>query len=243
MSSFSLPSLTSHISTTTSRYTSALRQRITTSTSESDDLYIDTPDASHVSRVLRAYYKEKGKPIPDWLGVDPRDKTNNTQQESKGSSYLGSLRRSAASAGGGDTSSSASATMGRGGGGGGLGDIWGDSGGAQQRQDEGSLRRGVGVGAGRVMARKPLLGRPDSAEGGSGGGAGLGARPLPSQRAGSYQNVTAGGSGSSGGGATGGGGTAQDRLRARMAARMGSPSGGSGSGSWGSGEEGSGRRY
>ncbi|KAL8708716.1 MAG: hypothetical protein Q9220_006441 [cf. Caloplaca sp. 1 TL-2023] len=247
----SLPSLTTQITLAKSRYTSALRQRITTSTSESDDLYIDTPAASHVSRVLRAYYKEKGKQMPEWLGVDPRDKDKGNssggnvggnvggqgqQQEGKGG-YLGSLRRSAASGGGGETS--AAATTGRGG----LGDIWGDSSGGGGRQDqEGSLRRGVGGGAARVMGRKPLLGgRPDSAEGRSGGGP-EGARPLPSQRAGSYQNVTAGS-----GGAQGGGGSAQDRLRARMAARMGSPSGGSGSGSgsgsWGSGDEGGGRRY
>ncbi|KAL9023737.1 MAG: hypothetical protein Q9196_007008, partial [Gyalolechia fulgens] len=80
MSSY-IPSLSHLVTTTTSRYTSALRQRITTSTAESDDQYIDNPDASHVSRVLRAYYREKGRPLPEWLGVDPRDKASSQQQQ------------------------------------------------------------------------------------------------------------------------------------------------------------------
>lgn len=84
------------------------------------------------------------------------------------------------------------------------------------------------------MARKAVAGSGGAGEGGPIGGA----RPLPSQRAGSYQNVGAGG----GGGGVGGGGSAQDRLRARLAGRVGS-SGSGGSGSYGSGDEGSGRRY
>ncbi|KAL8710101.1 MAG: hypothetical protein Q9225_007341, partial [Loekoesia sp. 1 TL-2023] len=83
MSSY-IPSLSHLVTTTTSRYTSALRQRITTSTSESDDQYIDNPDASHVSRVLRAYYKEKGQPLPAWLGVDPRDRDKGQQGQDGG---------------------------------------------------------------------------------------------------------------------------------------------------------------
>ncbi|KAI4171337.1 MAG: hypothetical protein LQ348_006939, partial [Seirophora lacunosa] len=88
MSSY-IPSLTTLVTTTTSRYTSALRQRIAagaSSTSESDDLYADSPDASHVSRVLRAYYREKtppGQPLPEWLGVDPRDKDKDSSGREK----------------------------------------------------------------------------------------------------------------------------------------------------------------
>ena len=189
-----------------------------------------------MSRVLRAYYKEQGKPLPPWLGVDPRDREK-VQDKGGAGGYLGSLRRSA----GGSTSPAAStANVGRGGG---LGDIWGD-GGTSSPAPEGSLRKtgaGAALGPGRAPARRPLggAGNMDSSGGGLGGDRIGGARPLPSQRAGSYQNVgTAGGAPASGGG----GGTAQDRLRARLAGRMGS-SGSSGSGGFGSGDEGGGRRY
>ncbi|KAI4125222.1 MAG: hypothetical protein LQ338_004384 [Usnochroma carphineum] len=156
MSSYSLSSLSSLITTTTSRYTSALRQRITTSTSESDDAYIDTPDASHVSRVLRAYYRETrpNQPLPEWLGVDPRDRDRSKTEDGGGGArggggYLGSLRRSAASAGGSSGAGQGRASGG-GGGGGGLGEIWGDSGGGaqggQQQQGGGnSMRMAVQV--------------------------------------------------------------------------------------------------
>ncbi|KAL8919676.1 MAG: hypothetical protein Q9172_004865 [Xanthocarpia lactea] len=227
-----IPSLTSLVSTTTSRYTSALRQRLTTTSSENDDLYIDDPDSSHVSRVLRAYYKEKQKPLPAWLGVDPRDREKAQEAGSGGGGYLGSLRqRAAAAASGGPSQGSSQPSRGSGGG---LGEIWGDAGGQQQQQPEGSLRRtpgaGAGIGAGRIAARR-AVGSSGSLEAGTGGGVIGGARPLPSQRAGSYQNV----GGASGGPA--GGGSAQDRLRARLASRMGSGSSG------GSGDEGGGRRF
>ncbi|KAL8662149.1 MAG: hypothetical protein Q9202_004972 [Teloschistes flavicans] len=229
MSSY-IPSLTNLVSNTTSRYTSALRQRITTTSTESDDLYIDDPDASHVSRVLRAYHKEQGKPLPAWLGVDPRDREKAQSQEKGGAGgYLGSLRRSAAGSG---STTPTGTGVGKGGG---LGEIWGDGG---ATTGEGSLRRtgagaATGLGAGRAPVRRPVAGGVES--GGVADRLG-GARPLPSQRAGSYQNV-----GAVSGGA-GGGGSAQDRLRARLAGRMGS-SGSTGSGSYGSGDEGGGRKY
>ncbi|KAL8992971.1 MAG: hypothetical protein Q9169_006693 [Polycauliona sp. 2 TL-2023] len=226
-----IPSLTSLVSTTTSRYTSALRQRITTTSSENDDLYIDDPDSSHVSRVLRAYYKEQQKPLPAWLGVDPRDREKAQEAGGGAGGYLGSLRQRAAAASGGSNQGSSQPSRGSGGG---LGEIWGDAGPQQQQQPEGSLRRAPGAGAslggGRIAARR-AVGSSGSLETGAVGGATSGARPLPSQRAGSYQNI---------GGASGapvGGGSAQDRLRARLAGRMGSGS------SAGSGDEGGGRRY
>ncbi|KAL8863724.1 MAG: hypothetical protein Q9198_010395 [Flavoplaca austrocitrina] len=226
-----IPSLTSLVSTTTSRYTSALRQRITTSSSENDDLYIDDPDSSHVSRVLRAYYREKQKPLPAWLGVDPRDREKAQEPAGGAGGYLGSLRQRAAAA---SSSSNQGGLQPSRGSGGGLGEIWGDAGSQQQQQPEGSLRRtpvaGAGIGAGRIAARR-AVGSSGSLEAGSGGGAVGGARPLPSQRAGSYQNI-----GGASGGPTGGG-SAQDRLRARLAGRMGSGSSG------GSGDEGAGRRF
>ncbi|KAL8782552.1 MAG: hypothetical protein Q9213_005277 [Squamulea squamosa] len=226
-----IPSLTSLVSTTTSRYTSALRQRITTTSSEADDQYIDDPDSSHVSRVLRAYYKEKQKPLPAWLGVDPRDREKAPEAGGGAGGYLGSLRQRAAAASSGTGHGSSQPNRGSGGG---LGEIWGDTGSQQQQQPEGSLRRtpgvGASIGAGRIAARKAVgsSGGPDV---GPGGGAIGGARPLPSQRAGSYQNV-----GGASGGPTGGS-SAQDRLRARLAGRMGSGS------SAGSGDEGGGSRY
>ncbi|KAL8734568.1 MAG: hypothetical protein Q9166_001468 [cf. Caloplaca sp. 2 TL-2023] len=224
-----IPSLTSLVSTTTSRYTSALRQRITTTSSENDDLYIDDPDSSHVSRVLRAYYKEKQKPLPAWLGVDPRDREKAQETGGGGGGgYLGSLRRSAAAASG-AMSQGASTPSRRPGGG--LGEIWGEGEQQQQQQQqqEGSLRRtpgaGAGLGAERIAARKAVGSGNQEPTGGPIGGA----RPLPSQRAGSYQSM--------GGGGGGGGGSAQDRLRARLASRLGSGSSG------GSGDEAGGRRY
>ncbi|KAI4244685.1 MAG: hypothetical protein L6R40_002889 [Gallowayella cf. fulva] len=146
-----LSSLSTHLSQTTSRYTSALRQRLpTTSTSESDDVYITDPDASHLSRVLRAYYKEKSKPLPPWLGPDPRDREKHQVADNEGGAggYLGSLRRSAVAAtssssgGGGGRGGTAAAPNRGSGGGGGLGDIWGEGGSQQPQQAEGSLRPG-----------------------------------------------------------------------------------------------------
>ena len=148
-----IPSLTSLVSTTTSRYTSALRQRITTSSSENDDLYIDDPDSSHVSRVLRAYYREKQKPLPAWLGVDPRDREKAQEPAGGTGGYLGSLRQRAAAT---SSSSNQGGSQPSRGSGGGLGEIWGDAGSQQQQQQqpEGSLRRtpvaGAGIGAGRI---------------------------------------------------------------------------------------------
>ncbi|KAJ9641991.1 hypothetical protein H2199_005206 [Coniosporium tulheliwenetii] len=58
--------LTSLYTTTTSRYASLRRNLLS---SEEDG---DTEDDSHISRVLRAYYTEKGRPFPPWLPPDPK---------------------------------------------------------------------------------------------------------------------------------------------------------------------------
>lgn len=60
--------LTNLLTTTTSRY-DTLRRTLLSSTDERDG---DTPDDSHISRVLRAYYAEKSRSLPDWLPPDPR---------------------------------------------------------------------------------------------------------------------------------------------------------------------------
>ena len=156
-----LSTLNTLLTSTTSRYTSLRRTLLTTS---EDDSAIDDPESSHVSRVLRAYYTEKGRPFPAWLGPDPRSAPSSLE-----SSRLGSLR------GGQRVDTSLS----RGNSGAGLSDLWADSpGGAQGRAEDApsSLRRGLG---GRNMGPRTESQQPQQEN--------LRARPLPSQRAGSYQ--------------------------------------------------------
>jgi hypothetical protein len=52
--------LNSLLTNTTSRYNN-LRQKLLDSDADGD-----TEDDSHISRVLRAYYTEKGRPFPQW---------------------------------------------------------------------------------------------------------------------------------------------------------------------------------
>ena len=229
-----IPSLSNLVSSTTSRYTS-LRRTLLSSSNE-DDSHVDDPDASHVSRVLRAYYTEKGRPLPAWLGVDPKDREKAQAPAQEKGGYLGSLR---ARGGKGGSSGNFAGTGSRGSGGGGLGDIWGESP-PQSAVSNESLRPSLGPG--RIAARRAGEGlAPSNGPGG--------ARPLPSQRAGSYQsNVQSGG----GIGRTGspvppgssGSGSAQERLRARLAGRMGSSgSASSDDGGGGYDRSGGGRRF
>ena len=211
-----LNTLNSLLSTTTSRYNS-LRRTILSSSSEEADKTIDDPDSSHVSRVLRAYYTEKGRPFPPWLPPDPHARPSGSPQTSFVGS-AGSLRGAGRSSGG---AAQSAPSAGRGGG---LGDLWADNTSTQQpQQDSGSLRRGL------AGAR---LGRNRAAENQQAQGEMLAPRPLPSQRAGSYQNAMGqqggGGSGSYSGGGTmspkppgsaGSGGSVQERLKARLGGR------------------------
>ena len=213
-----LGTLNSLLTSTTSRYAS-LRRNLT-STSE-DDSNITDPEDSHVSRVLRAYYTEKGRPFPAWLGIDPREAARAQQKENPyvTSRPMGSLRGN----------SSTSDAPERPGQGRGLSDLWSDSpgSGAQSPVEErGSLRRGPLGGRRLGAAAQPQ--QPQES---------LNVRPLPSQRAGSYQtqnpayaqqqqqqqqlrgdgrNATSPGPppGSSGSGS--GSGSAQERLKARL---------------------------
>jgi hypothetical protein len=142
------------LTTTTSRYNSLRRQLL------SDEADGDTEDDSHISRVLRAYYTEKGRPFPQWLPPDPKAPQAAPPQMSSGRQYgqMGPPQ------------------MGRGGGGS-LGDLW-DTPAQPQHSEPLSLRRAQGRGGG---GRRPmgdsLTPEPQSA-----------GRPLPSQRAGSYQS-------------------------------------------------------
>ncbi|KAL9068393.1 MAG: hypothetical protein Q9161_006230 [Pseudevernia consocians] len=215
-----LGTLNSLLTSTTSRYAS-LRRNLT-STSE-DDSNITDPSDSHVSRVLRAYYTEKGRPFPAWLGTDPRDAARAQQKENPyvTTRPMGSLR------GNSSTSDPAAATE-RPGQGRGLSDLWSDapgsgSGAQSPVEERASLRRGP-LGGRRLGA--PPQPQPESRN----------VRPLPSQRAGSYQTQNPAfaqqqqqqqqqqqfrgeGRGPSGPGSppgSAGGGSAQERLKARL---------------------------
>lgn len=185
------------LTNTTSRYNNLRRQLL------SDEADGDTEDDSHISRVLRAYYTEKGRPFPQWLPPDPK-----TPQPAPAQFVSSSGRQQGQQA-----------PIGRGGG---LSDLWDNPAPQQQSQEPLSLRRTAG---GRGSGSRPLQGR-----------AGMGhsltpepqiqGRPLPSQRAGSYQSTS---------GArpqaepspppsAGAGTSAQDRLKARLwGGRSGSP--------------------
>lgn len=235
-----LGTLNSLLTSTTSRYAS-LRRNLT-STSE-DDSNITDPDDSHVSRVLRAYYTEKGRPFPAWLGTDPREaaraqqKTENPYVTSS-SRPMGSLR--------GQSNNTHDVAAERPGQGRGLSDLWSDSPGQEERAGgttSSSLRRGP-LGGRRMGAQTQTQQQQQQQES-------LNVRPLPSQRAGSYQTAQnqayaqqqqqqfrGGGDGrnaSPGPETSGREGSAQERLKARLGrgSSMGSQAGGGGEGGGG----------
>ncbi|KAJ5936097.1 hypothetical protein N7454_005395 [Penicillium verhagenii] len=194
---FSSLTSSSSISNVIGSRLNSLRRAITLG-DEADDP--ENEDCSHISNALRAYYNEKGRPFPSWLPPDPKAPSANS--------------RVIATAQG--QGQGPAAAQGRGGG---LGDLWGDSGSPQPPLAQtASLRRG------RIAAGAPPLTSSTSSPAGPVPSPGppltqsqsnsqlhpAGARPLPSQRAGSYQSsqtrMNSGGSG----------GSAQDRLRARL---------------------------
>lgn len=195
--------LSSILSTTSSRYNSLRRTLL------SDEADGDTEDDTHICRVLRAYYTEKGRPFPPWLPPDPKAPQR----------YPAAVKSTRSSGG----------TQ-RGSGAGGLSDLW-ESPQQASAEENMSLRRG---GQGRAPA-KDALQRPgpsdvynsrllDQQSGPTG-------RPLPSQRVGSYQNQLAqqqslrSESNASPAPSTSSGTSAQERLKARLwgAARAASP--------------------
>ncbi|KAK3181206.1 hypothetical protein K4F52_007482 [Lecanicillium sp. MT-2017a] len=176
----------SNILTKTSSQISSLRSTLLSSEADGD-----TEDDTHVCRVLRNYYTDKGRPRPAWLPADPKAPapapTPMYAQPQVGARY-GGMQTSQAAAGG-------------------LSSLWDTSGGQQgpyaQPPQSQSLR------AGRQHHQPPppqqtnMLqphGRDDVAP-----------RPLPSQRSGSYQSVS-----SQSGGAAAGASSAQDRLKQRL---------------------------
>lgn len=198
--------LNSLLSTTTSRYTSLRRQLL--SSSSEDDSQVEDPDSSHVSKVLRAYYTEKGRPFPPWLPPDPKARELQQPGQNSFASSASSLR-----AAGGRNSGGATPQAGSRGSGGGLSDLWADnSAPVKTPQENGSLRRGL-AGA-RLGPRTRTQDTQDLSA----------PRPLPSQRAGSYQTAV----GQQGGGrsaspvppgSSGSGASVQERLKARLGGR------------------------
>jgi len=205
MSSY-LSNLLTH---TTSRYNSLRRTLLS---SEEDG---DTEDDTHICRVLRAYYVEKGRQFPQWLPPDPNDRKSISSQPPGQSGYF--TNTGGKSAYGAVQNAQNPPQRGS------LSDLWDPPASSQQQQpmQPQSLRN----------ARRPMNGSVPP------GGAGLAppqARPLPSQRAGSYQTMGAQNAvegrrpshdSLASSGTAGGSGTAQDRLKARLwgAARQSPP--------------------
>lgn len=188
--------LSNLLTQTTSKYNTLRRTLLS---SEDDG---DTEDDTHICRVLRAYYTEKGRRFPQWLPPDPNDKRGITPQPyAPQSGYAGKGQFADTQSQGGQRS--------------GLSDLW-DAPAAPQTapSQPQSLRN----------ARRPMNQPSATAH------ASLAppqVRPLPSQRAGSYQSVSSQQSGSRPGsrvepsppGSSHGptvGGSAQERLKARL---------------------------
>lgn len=184
------PPLTQSNSTWSGTFSSrigALRKAITRDSEEDDP---ENEDCSHVSNVLRAYYTEKGAPFPEWLPPDPTKPvvTPSVQQPQFGQyGNAGPMQHNRGN------------SMGRGAG---LSDLW-DSGLAQPQPQAQSLRaprptpqalRSFDSSSARQSGQEPY-----SAQ----------ARPLPSQRQGSYQNVQSSATPPPAG-------NSRDRLRARL---------------------------
>ena len=205
---FSSFTASSSISNVLGSRLNSLRRAITLG-DEGDDP--DNEDCSHISNALRAYYTEKGRPFPPWLPPNPKAPVPAPTRV---------VATSQLPAPGAYGQGPAAAGYGRGGG---LGDLWGDSGSSQPPAAQtASLRRGRGVPGAPLSS-------PSSASAGSspspgpplthaqsnpaappGSGHPAGARPLPSQRIGSYQSAQPTRSSQERAG------SAQERLRARL---------------------------
>ncbi|OTB07728.1 hypothetical protein M426DRAFT_317625 [Hypoxylon sp. CI-4A] len=161
----------------------------------------DTEDDTHVCRVLRSYYTEKGRAFPAWLPPDPKAPPPvaaiYSQPSQVGSRYGGLAQQPQGS----------------------LSSLW-DNNPVSQRQDAQSLR--TGRGAPPPARNNDPRNTPFRNSGPMGPGReDVAARPLPSQRAGSYQSSGAGTAPPTTGG------SAQDRLKQRLfgGSRTASPAG------------------
>ncbi|KAH6893182.1 Sec1-binding region of Mso1-domain-containing protein [Thelonectria olida] len=193
----------SNLLTKTSSQISSLRSTLLSGEADGD-----TEDDTHVCRVLRGYYAEKGRPFPAWLPPDPKAAAqappqpllvnNNVGQRYGG---LGNQQQPA----------------------GGLSSLWDSNGPAQAPPQPQSLRAG---------GRAPASMQP------GGGGGDIQRRPVGGQRGGSYPNAAPSPYGRSEAasvppapsGGSGGGTSAQHLLRQRLwGSRTTSPSQQSGS--------------
>ncbi|KAI9728710.1 MAG: hypothetical protein M1828_002816 [Chrysothrix sp. TS-e1954] len=194
--------LSNVLTNTTSRYNQLRRTLL------SDESDGDTEDDSHISRVLRAYYVEKGRPFPPWLPPDPKSRSSQRHQQQQ---YQQS----------GDNYGQNQAPPRRAGG---LNDLWDTPKDAQPSSQPQSLRRGAPAPgrSERFGSEGTLSSRLQPA----------GGRPQPTSRDGSYQSLRSqrtsneapqqtpsplmpgGQTGATGGG--GGSGSTQDRLKARL---------------------------
>lgn len=184
-----------------STWTSTFSSRIATLrkalTKDSEDDDPDNEDCSHISNVLRAYYTEKQRTLPEWLPPDPKRPVAPPSQASYGQYGAGYGAQNTHSRGP------------SGGRGGGLSDLW-DPAPAVAAPAPQSLRAARPTPQ-SLRSNDSLRAQSHSSGGGQMNppGATLGAaRPLPSQRAGSYQTANPG--------ASPGGLGPRDRLRARL---------------------------
>ncbi len=155
------------LTTTTSRVASIRQNLLAT---ENDG---DTEDDTHLCRVLRVYYTEKGRAFPAWLPPDPKAPPPTVvqpvySQSTVGSRYGGMQAQPGA-------------------GGNALSSLW-DSQPAPPPPEQQSLRQNrFGAQAGGGAQRQNPFNRGQSTQ-----ELQVQARPLPSQRAGSYQTAGAG---------------------------------------------------
>lgn len=198
---------TSLLNQTTSKYNDIKKALI------SGDADGDTEDDSHISRVLRAYYTEKGRPFPEWLPPDPK-----APPPPMPSQYASS-----------STQSLTSQSSGRWGRSGGLSDLW-DGPKQQQQEPQGapqSLRP-------RFNASGPMDNGPAAPIGGRSGRFGdlydstPGGRTTPGSRY-PAQDPSPSPAPSIGSGST----TTKDMLKAKLwGGRTGSPTPSTGSGGY-----------
>lgn len=132
----------------------------------------DTTDDTHICRVLRAYYTEKGRAFPSWLPPDPKS----TPAAMLPQNNYGNVGAGYGNSGGNK-----------------LGSLWDTpSSQPQQQQQPQSLRQGrVPVGGGTGGSASLRAGGLQRGRDGRGGGSEeqYAPRPLPSQRDGSYQTA------------------------------------------------------
>ncbi|KAI1390931.1 Sec1-binding region of Mso1-domain-containing protein [Hypoxylon trugodes] len=170
----------------------------------------DTEDDTHICRVLRSYYTEKGRPFPGWLPPDPKAPPPVVAVYSQPGSQVGSRYGGLAQQPQG----------------GGLSSLWDNKAPVSQPQDAQSLRRGRGAPP-AIRNNDPRNSPFRNSDPIGPGRDDIPARPLPSQRAGSYQTQGGFGGREAAGTAPPGGGSAQDRLKQRLfgGSRTASPAG------------------